>query len=129
MKWATPFGANVIVKLVDIPGSDRTAGGILTIQRNNDHEPKQLGEVVAVGPAVKSVAVGEHVLFSKFEGIETPAVTEDEYLCIGEHLLYMKVDLKEIVAARQAAHAKRTAEEDAAAASIAAARSSIIQAR
>lgn len=133
MKWATPFGANVIVKLVEIPGSDLTAGGLFVAQRDTSQEPKQVGEVVAVGPAVKSVTVGEHVLFSKFEGIETPAVSEEEYLCLGEHLLLMKIDLAEVVRVRKEIHEARVAEhtkaEAAAAAHLAAERSSIIQAR
>jgi co-chaperonin GroES (HSP10) len=133
MKWATPFGANVIVKLVEIPGSDQTAGGLFVAQRDTSQEPKQVGEVVAVGPAVKSVTVGEHVLFSKFEGIETPAVSEDEFLCLGEHLLLMKIDLAEIIRVRQEIHNARVAahqaSEAAAAERLAAERSSLIQAR
>jgi chaperonin GroES len=45
----------------------RTAGGILTM--TDYHHRRNSGVVVGVGPEVKSVRVGERVLFHKFDDL------------------------------------------------------------
>lgn len=71
-KKIKPRGTRVLVELVDRPQA--FAGGTLWIARVPDHEgafptlPRE-GKVIAAGPQVRNVNVGEYVISTKYNGV------------------------------------------------------------
>lgn len=77
----------VLIKENDIP--DQTKSGIYTGFKNRRHRRPSIGKIVAIGPDVKSVKIGDEVIISRYSGrfsnlddIEYVLVVEDEILAI-----------------------------------------------
>ena len=87
-----PMGKNVIIKPVKIP--DKTDSGIYIPETASKEKP-QRGEVMAIGPLVKSdenfknLKVGNFVYFSKYAGDEIK-VDDIDYKIISSDSLLAK---------------------------------------
>ena len=72
MKELQPVNQNVILKVDEVGGEQKTASGII-IPDTAKEKPQQ-GKVVAVGPGTKdeklTVKVGDTVLYGKYAGTE-----------------------------------------------------------
>lgn len=71
-----PFGSRVFVELEPV-GERKTAGGVYIPDKHA--EPSRFGKVLAVGPAVKTVSVGDKIMLSYYTG------TGIDYLGSGFH--------------------------------------------
>ena len=72
-----PLGDRVLVKVQEV--ETKTASGIFIPDNASKEKPTQ-AKVVAIGPDVKHVAVGDNVIYSKFARSANVELEGDEYL-------------------------------------------------
>lgn len=97
MSSLMPLRSRLLLKLDKTPRS--FAGGELIIAHVPDvnqgryyrHFPKR-GEVLAAGPEVQDVAVGDYVLCTTFNGVDVPRVFGDDLLLIKEEFVLVITD-------------------------------------
>lgn len=75
----TPIKERIVIRVPQLEEKTLESGLIL---RKEDQEKPQTGEVLAIGPEVKEIQVGNTVLYGKHDGV--PQVIE------GEDVLIMK---------------------------------------
>ena len=83
-----PFGKRVLIQLDD--PLKVTEGGI--IYPDDARERSSIGEVVAIGPDVKIVAVGNKVVIAKFVGVTIEKQGESEFIIVNEDQMLGGID-------------------------------------
>ena len=97
-----PIGSRVLLELNEEPHT--FAGGMLVIARTPDKEGyhkifPQRGTVLAIGPDVHDLEVGDEVICSKYNGVRLPKMDWDWQnlmLILEEHVIVTIIDPKDV---------------------------------
>lgn len=73
----TPLGDRVLLKVQEV--ETQTASGIYIPDNASKEKPTQ-AEVIAIGPDVEHVSVGDKVVYTKFARSASVTLDEQEYL-------------------------------------------------
>lgn len=79
----TPIGNRILIR--PSASDEMSAGGILIPETARPRSNR--GEVIAVGPKVKDVKPGDHVVFSKYSGAPHRFNGEEMYLVLEDAVL------------------------------------------
>lgn len=75
----TPTGNKVLIKVEK--AEEKTSSGLYLGEATKQYPP--FGEVIAIGPAVKEIKVGDRVMFERYASV---ILDNDERLCLESHI-------------------------------------------
>ncbi len=84
-----PIKERIVVKVPKLEEKTLESGLIL---RKEDQERPQIGEVLAIGPDVKDVKVGNSVLFGKADGVKQ-VIEGQDVLIMKEQMIWGVVNV------------------------------------
>ena len=85
MKKMTTISDKVIVR--EIKKEERISKGGIYIPSTVKEEPQKFGEVLAIGPKVEGINVGDTIVFAKFGG-QSFILENEEYIALMQPEIY-----------------------------------------